>query len=63
MKVRRVAMVLAVVGSSLFLAAPTANAQECADDDHSASCQSQRECERRQAQFERLGLHLISCTQ
>jgi hypothetical protein len=63
MKSRRALLTLAVVGSSLFLSVPSADAQYCEDDDYSTSCQAQRNCERQQAQFERLGLHIISCTQ
>ena len=63
MKSRRALLVLAVVSSSLFLAVPSADAQECADDDYSASCRSQRQCEQMRDRLESKGLHIMSCTQ
>jgi hypothetical protein len=64
MKSRRALVILAVVGSGLFLTAPSANAQYCADDDYSTSCRAQRQCEENRAQLESMGLHgVILCTQ
>ncbi|MGH9195816.1 MAG: hypothetical protein ACRD1T_08760 [Acidimicrobiia bacterium] len=63
MKARRALLVVAVVGSSLFLTAPSADAQYCADDDYSASCRAQRQCESMRDELERKGIYLISCTQ
>lgn len=63
MRVKKAILVVALVGSSLFLTAPAGHAQYCEADDYSASCKAQRQCERNREKLGRLGDILISCTQ
>ena len=64
MEARRTVLVLSILGSSLFLTAPNASAQYCADDDYSVSCRAQRECEKTRENLSIIrGVDLVSCTQ